>query len=227
MKCPGAATKPSECVLTKIGFRGATMSRTMNVQIQASERDLEERLKHFLRKGWRIKSKQRDGSLGKLDNTYNWTVILEREDGVRQSASNADGLTKYKRLLDEDTITEREHSTIYGAQMLNNKRKAKETMKDNPFSTYVLMHQVMVARTFAKVVHIILAVASVIAGVILLGNHLPAAGLPILFGAPILLFVNWFFARLVFGHLYSVLTIRMEIEKQNDDKEEIGRTSAG
>lgn len=94
-------------------------------------------------------------------------------------------------------------------------------MKDNPFSTYVLMHQVLIAHGIARVAHIILAIAGVIAGLILLGNHLPAAGFPILFGAPLFFFLNWIFARLVFGHLYSVLTIRMEIEKQNDDKDEI------
>ena len=68
------------------------MSQIMNIQIRASEKGLGEQLKPYFQKGWRVLSKQRGSWWGKIGNSYNWNITLEKYDEVKKNVSVADEL---------------------------------------------------------------------------------------------------------------------------------------
>ncbi|MBO5528084.1 MAG: SHOCT domain-containing protein [Bacilli bacterium] len=88
------------------------MKQTITVNLRASENGLQAKLKEYFDQGWKLVAKQRGSWWGKIGNTYNWNVRLEREDGTKQNTSTADELMKYKKLLDEGAITESEYQSI-------------------------------------------------------------------------------------------------------------------
>ena len=96
------------------------MKQTITLNFRASERGLQEKLKDYYDKGWKLISKERGSWWGKIGNTYNYRVILEREEKPSLEESDFDRLMKLKELRDSGGLSEEEYQIA--------KRKALERL---------------------------------------------------------------------------------------------------
>ena len=94
------------------------MSQTITISVRASESGLQNELRPYLAKGWRVLSKQRGSWWGKIGTTYNWRVTLEKPDEPRTSekrespANVTEELTKLAKLKADGAITEEEYEKL-------------------------------------------------------------------------------------------------------------------
>ena len=85
------------------------MKQTITLNFRASEGGLQEKLKDYYNQGWKLVSKERGSWWGKIGNTYNWRVILEREEQPSFEESDFDRLLKLKELKDSGGLSEEEY----------------------------------------------------------------------------------------------------------------------
>ena len=94
------------------------MSQTITISVRATESGLEKQLQPYFDKGWHVLSKRRGSWWGKMGNTYNWSVILEKEDEKRPAvaptnlSSITDELTKLSKLTESGAITNEEYEQL-------------------------------------------------------------------------------------------------------------------
>lgn len=95
------------------------MKQTININCRASANSLEKKLKEYEKQGWKVISKERGSWWGKIGNSYNWSIILEREDDcppnnqIRKNEENiVEQLVKLKELLDSNALTQDEYDLL-------------------------------------------------------------------------------------------------------------------
>ena len=85
------------------------MKQTITLTFRASEGGLQEKLKDYYSQGWKLVSKEKGSWWGKIGNTYNYRVILEREDKASTEDNDFDKLLKLKELKDSGGLSEEEY----------------------------------------------------------------------------------------------------------------------
>lgn len=59
------------------------MKQTITIRCRASAKGLEKKIREYEKQGWRVISKERGSWWGKVGNSYNWSVIFEREESYQ------------------------------------------------------------------------------------------------------------------------------------------------
>ena len=95
------------------------MKQTITIRCRASAKGLEKKIREYEKQGWRVISKERGSWWGKIGNSYNWSIILEREDNCppnHQISKNEENiveqLVKLKELLDSNALTQDEYDLL-------------------------------------------------------------------------------------------------------------------
>jgi len=97
------------------------MKQTITVSFRASNKGAEKKIQEYEKEGWKVISKERGSWWGKMGSTYNWRLVLEREDTSESEKDESeksnkenvvDQLVKLKKLLDEGAINQEEYEIL-------------------------------------------------------------------------------------------------------------------
>ncbi len=87
------------------------------VTIRCRQGNLEKYLEDYRKEGWRVVSTTKGPEITRIFFTYNWTIVLEKDDHRPApkpvvKPTPADELLKAKKLLDDGAITEDEYDKL-------------------------------------------------------------------------------------------------------------------
>ena len=87
------------------------------IEIRSSQGNLNDNLREYTSRGWKIVSTTRGSEWTRVWNTYKWTVILEKEEpaeqnSIQSSSSVTDELERAHKLYESNAITLEEYNKL-------------------------------------------------------------------------------------------------------------------